>query len=60
VRRIVPTPLRFRAFEVADEFVLGYGLDFAERYRNLAEVFAGDIDVLREDPDAYVPQLYRG
>jgi hypoxanthine phosphoribosyltransferase len=60
VRRIVPTPLRFRAFEVADEFVLGYGLDFAERYRNLDEVFAGDISVLLDDPDAYVHQLYRG
>jgi hypoxanthine phosphoribosyltransferase len=60
VRRIVPTPLRFRAFEIADDFVLGYGLDFAERYRNLPEVFAGDIAVLRGDPDAYVDQLYRG
>jgi hypoxanthine phosphoribosyltransferase len=60
VRRIVPTPLRFRAFEVADEFVLGYGLDFAERYRNLDEVVAGDMSVLRDDPDAYVGQLYRG
>ena len=59
VRRIVPTPLRFRAFEIADEFVLGYGLDFAERYRNLDGVFAGEIDALRDDPDAYVPQLYR-
>lgn len=28
--------VRYRGFEVPDVFVVGYGLDFAERYRNLA------------------------
>jgi hypoxanthine phosphoribosyltransferase len=58
VRRIVPTPVRFRGFEVGDEFVLGYGLDFAGRYRNLDRVVAGELKVLRADPDAYVEELY--
>ncbi len=57
-RRIVPTPLRFRAFEIGDEFVLGYGLDYAQRYRNLDHLVAGDLAVLRDDPDAYVEALY--
>ncbi len=57
-RRIVPTPLAFVGFEVPDVFVLGYGLDFAGRYRNLDMVVAGDLTVLTADPDAYVPQLY--
>ncbi len=57
-RRIVPTAVRFRAFEIGDEFVLGYGLDYAERYRNLDRVVAGDLATLRRDPDAYVPELY--
>lgn len=57
-RRIVPTPVRFRAFAIPDRFVLGYGLDFAERYRNLSEVVAGDLAVLQADPDAYVEALY--
>ncbi|HEX2063659.1 MAG TPA: hypoxanthine phosphoribosyltransferase [Acidimicrobiales bacterium] len=57
-RRIVPTPVRFVGFPVGDEFVLGYGLDFAQRYRNLNLVVAGDLSVLREDPDAYVAALY--
>ncbi|MFN2504894.1 MAG: hypoxanthine phosphoribosyltransferase [Acidimicrobiales bacterium] len=57
-RRIVPVPLRFRAFEIGDDFVLGYGLDFAGRYRNLDRVVAGDLATLRADPDAYVPDLY--
>jgi hypoxanthine phosphoribosyltransferase len=60
VRRIVPTPVRFTGFEIGDEFVLGYGLDYAERYRNLDRVVAGDLQVLRSDPDAYVSELFAG
>jgi hypoxanthine phosphoribosyltransferase len=58
-RRIVPTPVKFVGFEIGDDFVLGYGLDFAERYRNLDLVVAGDLQALRADPDAHVRQLYQ-
>ena len=58
VRRIVPTPVRFTGFDIGDEFVLGYGLDFAGRYRNLDRVVTGDLDLLRADPDAYVGPLF--
>lgn len=57
-RRIVPTSVRFAGFEIDDDFVLGYGLDFAERYRNLDLVVAGDLDALRADPDAHVEELF--
>lgn len=60
VRRIVPINLRFTGFTVGDEFVLGYGLDFAERYRNLDLVAVADQQVLRADPDAYGPGFYGG
>jgi hypoxanthine phosphoribosyltransferase len=59
-RRIIPTPVRYRAFEIGDEFVLGYGLDFAQRYRNLDRVVVGDLAVLRDDPDAYLGSLHAG
>ena len=58
VRRIVPTPVRFTGFDIGDEFVLGYGLDFAGRYRNLDRVVTGDLGLLQADPDAYVGALF--
>jgi hypoxanthine phosphoribosyltransferase len=34
-RREVDVPLDYVGFEVPNEFVIGYGLDYAQRYRNL-------------------------
>ena len=34
-RRVVPIEADYKGFDCADEFVIGYGLDYAERYRNL-------------------------
>ena len=43
-RRRVDTPIRYVGFEIPDRFAIGYGLDHAQRYRNLdyvAELDAG-------------------
>ena len=34
-RRLVEIPVDYRGFEIPDQFVVGYGLDYSERYRNL-------------------------
>jgi hypoxanthine phosphoribosyltransferase len=57
-RRIVPVDIRFTGFEAPDDLLLGYGLDVAGRYRNLAFVAAGDRQALENDPDAHVEELY--
>lgn len=33
--RIVPIPIKYKGFDLPDRFVVGYGLDYRERYRNL-------------------------
>lgn len=40
VRRIVEPPVAYRGFVVPDKFVVGYGLDYQQRYRNLTCIAA--------------------
>ena len=35
VRRLVEVDIRYWGFDIPDEFVVGYGLDYREEYRNL-------------------------
>jgi hypoxanthine phosphoribosyltransferase len=37
-RRVTPVRADYVGFEIPNEFVVGYGLDYAERYRNLLDV----------------------
>ncbi|MEA2458337.1 MAG: hypoxanthine phosphoribosyltransferase [Thermoleophilaceae bacterium] len=39
-RRKVELPIRYEGFEIPNQFAIGYGLDHAERYRNLPYVAA--------------------
>jgi hypoxanthine phosphoribosyltransferase len=38
VRRVRPVDAAYVGFHIPDEFVVGYGLDYAEKYRNLRDV----------------------
>jgi len=60
-RRITPIDIRYRGFDCPDKFVLGYGLDYAEVYRNLPFIIAvEDVDTLGEDPLALASLLGPG
>lgn len=48
-RRQQPVQADYVGFTIPDEFVIGYGMDYAERYRNLA-----DICILTPDGEAAV------
>ena len=47
-RRKAPVEARFVGFKVPDEFVVGYGLDYGEKYRNLPYI------------GALKPEIYEG
>jgi hypoxanthine phosphoribosyltransferase len=48
-RREIDVPVRYVGFEIPNRFVVGYGLDFGEKYRNLPYVAVLDEGLL-EDP----------
>jgi hypoxanthine phosphoribosyltransferase len=45
-RRLIDLPIRYKGFDLPDYFVVGYGLDHHERYRNLPYVGILKPDVL--------------
>ncbi len=47
----VEPDLRYVGFRIPDEFVVGYGLDVAERYRNLASIYTFVAEGAAERPD---------
>jgi hypoxanthine phosphoribosyltransferase len=58
VRRITPVDVRYRGFDCPDKFVIGYGLDFGEVYRNLPFILAvEDMAALEADPLVLAPLL---
>ncbi len=46
-RRLVDVPVRYRCFEIPDRFVVGYGLDYQQLYRNLPFVGVLKPDIFR-------------
>ena len=37
-RRLIDVPVEYIGFSIEDRFVVGYGLDYAEQYRNMREI----------------------
>ena len=45
--RLIEIPIRYKGFDLPDQFVVGYGLDYREKYRNLPFVGLLKPDVIR-------------
>ena len=52
VRRLVEVSIDYVGFEIGDEFVVGYGLDFRQKYRNLPFIATVRADWLKTQPQA--------
>ncbi|MGA2528799.1 MAG: phosphoribosyltransferase family protein [Acidimicrobiales bacterium] len=58
-RRLLPVEIRYVGHVIADEHVVGYGLDLDERYRNLPSLEVADEAELRAEPTAMFERLVR-
>lgn len=43
-RRVAPVHVNYTGFEIPDEFVVGYGIDYAQKYRNLPYIGVVELD----------------
>ena len=60
-RRVADVPIEYRGFEVGDEFLVGYGLDWQGFYRNLRSIWAVlDMERLVGHPTALLDELGHG
>jgi hypoxanthine phosphoribosyltransferase len=61
VRRITPLEIGYVGFDCPDVFVVGFGLDVGERYRNIPDILAiHDVAAVRRDPDLLLPYVIGG
>ena len=58
-RRLLPVDIRYVGRVIGEEYVVGYGLDLDERYRNLPGLEIADEAELRAEPYAMFDRLSR-
>jgi hypoxanthine-guanine phosphoribosyltransferase len=48
-------PIRYKGFDIPDEFVIGYGLDHQGRYRNIRSILGvKDLEGFTQDAETIV------
>jgi hypoxanthine phosphoribosyltransferase len=59
-RRIVPHPIDYAGHAVGDDYLIGYGFHFGDRFQNLPALYAVDRDDLVAHPQRYVALVHGG
>ena len=60
-RRVTDVPIEYRGFEVGDEYLVGYGMDWQGLYRNLRSIWAAlDLEAFVNDPKILAKALGSG
>ena len=57
-RRVLPIDLEHVGFELDSSFVVGYGLDYGGRFRNLPELVSVELGELEKDPEGICEKIY--
>ena len=48
-RRIADINIKYAGFTIGEEFVVGYGLDYKQKYRNLNSIYHLNLDAIKKD-----------
>jgi len=57
VRRIADIKIKYIGFTIGEQFVVGYGLDYKQKYRNLESIYELKIDMVKKDIEAIQSNL---
>lgn len=49
IRRIADIKIKYIGFTIGEEFVVGYGLDYKQKYRNLESIYELKLDMVKKD-----------
>jgi hypoxanthine phosphoribosyltransferase len=49
IRRIADINIKYVGFKIGDEYLVGYGLDYRQKYRNLESIYEIKLDMVKKD-----------
>ena len=49
VRRIADIDIKYVGFRIGEKYIVGYGLDYKQKYRNLESIYELNIDTVKKD-----------
>ena len=52
IRRIADINIKYVGFKIGDEYLVGYGLDYRQKYRNLESIYEIRLDMVKKDIDS--------
>ncbi|MCX6347177.1 MAG: hypoxanthine phosphoribosyltransferase [Actinobacteria bacterium] len=57
VRRIASLKIKYSAFKLEEKYVVGYGLDYKQKYRNLESIYELKTDTVKKDIESLKSSL---
>jgi hypoxanthine phosphoribosyltransferase len=49
IRRIAEIEIKYSGFKIGEKYIVGYGLDYKQRFRNLDSIYELKIDAVKKD-----------
>ena len=49
IRRIADIDIKYAGFNIGEEYLVGYGLDYRQKYRNLESIYELKLDMVKKE-----------